>query len=124
MLDEPLPAIDTQLDSEIEPPHPDRGPEVLRAYASLRRRMAGEIVFQIATGEGARAPDLLRYYACAGSAPGVEGAEDLLAILGTLDNATALKGVSATMPGHVLLVVLDGAGHYLAHVIQPLGRLQ
>ena len=124
MLDDPHAAIDAQLDSEIEPPHPDRGPEVLRAYAALRTRLSGELVFQIATGEGARVEDLLRYYSCAGGAHGVDGADALLSTLGTLDDATALRGVSATIPGHVLLVVLNAEGHYLAHVLQPTPRIQ
>jgi hypothetical protein len=124
MLDDALPALDAQLDSEIEPPDPERGHEVLRAYVALRERMAGELVFQIATGEGARVEDLLRFYACAGTEPGVEGVEALLATLGTLEDATALKGVSATTGTHVLLVVLDTEGRYLAHVLQPLMRVQ
>lgn len=124
MLDEARPAMAPELEALIEPPAPDRGEETQAAYAALRARMAGEAVFQIATGEGARVQDLLRFYACCWTSGEVEGVEALLGTLGVLPGDTGLLGVSAVTADSVLLVVTDVEGHYLAHVLQPRRSIQ
>ena len=117
------PLMHPELETHVRPPLPERGSEALRAYSVMRECLAGEVIFQIATGEGARVQDILRFYACCGTSPEIEGVEALLATLGTLEDATDLRGVSATTSDRVLLAITDAEGRYLAHVLQPLVRL-
>lgn len=124
MLDDALPAMAPDLEALIDPPAPEHGAETLAAYGAMRARMAGEPISQIATGEGAKVQDILRYYALCRTCDAVEGAEALLATLGTLPEGAALQGVSAVTPDAVLLVITDAEDRYLAHVLQPRQRVQ
>lgn len=81
--------------------------------------MTGEAIFTLATGEGAQATEIVRFYAVGGSCTDIEGVEALLSILGTIEEETPLLGVSATTTGRVLLVITDAEMRYLAHVLQP-----
>ena len=121
MLDDGMPAMAPELEAAIDSPAPNRDPEVFRAYATLRDRMAGELIFHLATGEGARVPDVVRTYSILCTSQELEGVE---ALLSTLDEATAIRGVSATAGTQVLLVILDAEERYLAHVFQPRAPLQ
>jgi hypothetical protein len=119
MLGEAAPHMPPELEMHVRPPAPERGADVLRAYVALRAHLAGEVITHVATGEGARVQDILRFYAGCGTSPEIEGVEVLQATLKTLDDAIAIRGVSATTPDRVLLVITDADGRYLAHVLQP-----
>lgn len=95
---------------------------MVRAYFALCEQMAVEVIFTLATGEGARVADIVRFYAVGASCADFEGVEALLAILGTLEEEMPLLGVSATTADRVLLVITDAEMGYLAHVLQPLRR--
>ncbi len=118
MLHEAVPPMHPELEMHIRPPAPEQGTEALRAYADLRARLSGEVILHVATGEGARVQDILRFYSGC-TWPEMEGVEALLAALGTLDDTAGLRGVSATTQDRVLLAITDVDGRYLAHVVQP-----
>lgn len=119
MLDQAVPHMHPEIEKYLRPPAPERGADALRAYAGLRVRLAGEMITQVATGEGGRVRDILHFYAGSSTSPEIEGVEALLARLATVEDTTRLKGVSAITPDRVLLAISDAGGRYLAHVLQP-----